>query len=122
MKRLGIPHWHVVVSIEPAPMPDDHFELKGECFRKVNYNSAGITLNPEAFSNEEEVLHTLRHELFHCILAPIDILVNMLTPLLKADPIRQAMAESVRCHAVEKCVINLERMYLGLTKQETPTP
>ena len=123
MKRLGIPHWKIRIGYEPRTAPDDNGVVwKGECLKKVDYNSAGITLNPEAFDNEEEVLGTLRHELFHVVLAPIDVLTNALAPLLESDPIRQAMAESIRYHVIEKCVINLERMYYGLTHVDPSPP
>jgi hypothetical protein len=116
MDKFGIPHWNLVIDYD---LRDDH--ATGECTWRVDYNSATISLDVDAFKDEAHVLKVLRHELFHILLAPYSVVQNALGPLLEQDPIRKAMIESVWVHSMEQAIINLERMYQGLTG-EPPAP
>lgn len=114
-EQFGIAHWRITVSYRPADVDDDGRLHRGHCDRMVDYNQAHITLNPEAFETEEEVLKTLRHELFHIVESPYNILWNVIVEAVQGDKVKLDMLESVRTHASEKTIINLERMYHGLT-------
>ncbi len=117
-KRLGLPHWRIVVGYEPESLNDPNMIRRGECVRMVDYNSTRVVLNPEAFDEESDVLATLRHELFHVVLAPFDVVFNAVAPALEGNDVLRQSVESVRSHAEEQAVINLNRMYLGLTEGE----
>jgi hypothetical protein len=86
---------------------------RGECTRLVDYQSAHISLNPEAFEIESEVLGTLRHELFHIILAPLDLYTSAVARLEISDDAAEIL-DRVREHAIEQAVGGLERMHAGL--------
>lgn len=118
---LGIHHWSIVVRYEPSRAGGEWMS-RGVCERKVEYNAATITLNPEAIDDEDQVLKTLRHELFHIVLAPFDLYRTMLDALIEGDPAKERMFAVAERHAVEKAVINLERMYFGLTHEAAKAP
>lgn len=107
IRRLGVAHWRIEVRYD---LRDD--ETQGECTRLVNYDRAVIRLNPELLDDEADVLRVLRHELFHIILSPIDLFT------IAADTvIPESAAEvvsAVKHHAIERTVINIERLYRGL--------
>jgi hypothetical protein len=120
-EKLGLRDWGIKV----------HFDLKsesieaiasGECNWLIDYEKATIRLAPAELETEEEVIEVLRHEMFHIVLAPISIYANAIRPALEGDAARRAMAESVFTHAVERMVINLERMYRGLTAGAPQAP
>jgi hypothetical protein len=113
-ERLGIERWSIRFSFDPESTGDDGHLKHGECTRLVDYNSAHISLNPESFADEESVLGTLRHELFHVVLAPFDLYSSSVDRALEAGaPVREIL-DRVWDHACERGVINLERMYVGL--------
>jgi hypothetical protein len=113
--RLGLDHWSIQCSFASAPVDDDGHLLRGECTRLVDYHSAHIVFNPEAFSTEEGVLETLRHELFHCVLAPWDLYTSAVARANLTE-VEASILDRVREHATEHTVIGLERMFEGLTE------
>lgn len=114
VRRLGLDGWEFKLSYAPEPADDDGSLKKGECTRLVDYRSACITFNPDAFDDEAGVIATLRHELFHCVLAPIDLYTSAIERLGVADP-AGAILERVLEHSMEKAVEALEAMFVGLT-------
>jgi hypothetical protein len=118
LARLGIDHWKVRCSYAPAPDQDDGCTLRGECTRLLDYHDAFIRFNPEAFEDEDGVLVTLRHELYHIVLAPIDLYTSAVERAVPADS-TSAVLERVREHALESAVTALERMYAGLASNLT---
>jgi hypothetical protein len=117
VQKLGIPHWRIVIDYD---LRDD--EALGQCTWRVDYNSASISLDVDSFKDGEHVLKVLRHELFHVLLSPYSVVRNAIGPLLDQDPIKKAMIESVWTHSMEKAIINLERMYNGLTDKPPEAP
>lgn len=112
---FGIDHWRVEVDYD---LRNDRTEIgwtAGTCTKLVDFEEAGISFDVEAMEDECQVLRVLRHELFHIVLAPFDILTNALLPVVEKDDVLCRMCEKIRQHAVEKAVINLERMYRGLS-------
>lgn len=117
-RRLGIDHWTIKYRVEARPADGDAGTLaKGECTRLVDYDDAFVTLNAEAFDDEAQVMKTLRHELFHIVLAPFDIFWQAVEQAVDAE--RWKILDCIWKHAVEQAVICLERMHYGLT-QTTP--
>jgi hypothetical protein len=115
MTRLGIPHWGIVCTYEPIPSADDDWQHRADCQIAVNYNKALIRFNPEAFDDEADLVKTIRHELFHIVLSPYDVFLAVVRPLLEPTEVVGEMARAAWTHAIEQGVVNLERMYLGLT-------
>ena len=60
------------------------------------------------------MIETLRHELFHCVLAPFDLYTSSVERLEVPGPAR-GILERVLDHAAEAAVANLQRMFAGLT-------
>lgn len=115
MARFGIGHWRIVVSYAPTDADEEGWQRRGRCSRMVDYNQAHITLNSDAFEDEADCVKTLRHELLHIVAAPWDIVWNAAWPLVKDDPIKAGLLDSIHTHAMEQAIVNLERMYRGLT-------
>src|SRR3954447_2607620 len=73
LRQLGLEHWKIAVSYDPERTDSDGHVKHGECTRLLDYESAHISLNPESFDDQDDVLRTLRHELFHVVLSPFDL-------------------------------------------------
>jgi hypothetical protein len=121
MARLGIPHWHVVVSYD-LRADDGICRVKGRCSRAMDYNKARIEFDPDECDDEDDVLKTLRHELFHVIASPFDLYMQAADQLTEEGSPEEAILRRVFDHAVEKAMINLERMFIGLTGPPTTAP
>jgi hypothetical protein len=121
MERLGVPHWQIVVSYD---LRDDNgiCRTKGRCTRAIDYNKARIEFDPEECEDEADVLKTLRHELFHIVASPFDLYMQAADQCTKEDSPEEAILDRVFDHAVEKVMINLERMFIGLTDKSAESP
>lgn len=115
LRRLGVPHWHVRVVYRPEGPDDRQILRRGECDRFVDYNHATISMNPEAFETEEDVLDTLRHEVFHIVLASFDVFLHAVMAAVECEAQRRTL-RSVWTHAAEQGVVALGRMYFGMSK------
>jgi hypothetical protein len=122
MNRLGLGHWRVVVGYEPHTSEDTDCIPAGRCTPLVDYNSARIVLNPEAFEADEDLLKTLRHELFHLVVSPYHVYLHAVSASLPDKSPLAPVLDEVWIHAMEMAVINLERMYFGLTRKPEPKP
>lgn len=109
LDRMGL-EWDVSLSYESEAADDAGHLKRGECTRLVDYDSAHIVLNPEAFHDEAGVLRTLRHELFHIILSPFDLFLSAVQHSGIEGPHADVL-KRIWEHAVERGVINLERMW-----------
>jgi hypothetical protein len=116
VRRLGLTQWEIKLSCTCEPTDDDGFVKRGECTRLVDYQSAHINLNPEAFESADELLKTLRHELFHVVLAPFDLYTSLVEAAVEGNTRFQEMLDRVKDHACELSVFNLERMFQSLTR------
>jgi hypothetical protein len=110
---LGLNQWEVSVGYAAEPADVDGSLKRGECARLVDYHSAHISLNPDAFADEPAVLVTLRHELFHIVLAPFDLYTSAVERI-ELPEVAADLLERVRDHAAERAVAGLERMWAGL--------
>lgn len=110
LSLMGLNLWRVQFD-EYANMrtPHGHTQM-GECNWLIDYEKATITLNPEEFESEVDLVQTLRHECIHILLAPFSIVHEALDPLLAEDKVRQNMIESVWAHSMERTVLCVERM------------
>jgi hypothetical protein len=109
-RQLGISHWKVSAHYD---LRADDCCTRAQCTTLVDYERVRIDFDPDGMDDEAEVIETLLHELLHVVLSPFDIVVNALRDVL--DERTRTILQSIHTHAVEKAVINLERMYLGLT-------
>jgi hypothetical protein len=117
MERLGIAHWKVKVGYDAIAPASDGSIQKGDCTRLVDYNAAFISLNPDAFDDRDEVMATLRHELFHIVLSPYDLFSSAIDRLELPGATANVLAR-VWDHSCEKAVVNLVRMFVGLTSRD----
>lgn len=115
LTRLGLAHWRVEVAYD-LRADCESFAVLGRCTRIGEYNGARIELDADALATEADVLRTLRHELLHVVLAPLDLYRATLAPLF--DETSSTMAEVIWSYCIEKTVVNLERMVAGLTAAE----
>ena len=114
LAAFGLHYWEISVGYDPALGSEEDGVTRGECSRLVDYQSAHICLNPEAFECEKSVLLTLRHELFHIVLSPFDLYTSAVERLEMPDQAVELL-ERIRDHAIERAVAALERMHCGLT-------
>lgn len=124
IRDLAIGHWRLMIEYENKPPDSNGVTERGDCVRLVDYNRATINLNPDAFSDDDEtkVFGVLRHELLHVVLAPFDIFLNVVSPLIEDDPVKTKVIQSVWDHAVEQAVVNLERIHDQLTPEPETKP
>jgi hypothetical protein len=113
--RLGIPHWDVQIGLDLRG-DDGVSRIAGQCTVDIDRNKAFIEFCPDEIDDEGHLLEVLRHELFHVVLSPFDLFTSAVDEALAGDDAGIRVLKRIRAHAVEKAVINLERMYQGLTK------
>lgn len=118
---IGIAHWRIRILYDLRTQEPNGTAL-GQCDRLYDYNQATISLDPGSLEDEEHVLKILRHELFHVLLSPYDMHANITDDLTKGNAKLHGMAARVWRHCQEKAVINLERMYQGLTANPKGKP
>jgi hypothetical protein len=114
---LGLGQWQISLGYDSTLSNGGESVTRGECSRLLDYQSAHITLNPDAFANDDAVLATLRHELYHIVLAPFDLYTSAVERIDLSDDATELL-DRIRDHAIEQTVIALERMYRGLTPAE----
>lgn len=78
---VGAPHWKVEIEYGRCDNP----EWGAQCYRKVEYWHAIITLDPERHDTEQDVLDSLRHEMTHLLLAPFDLYRDLMTQHISVD-------------------------------------
>lgn len=113
LRRFGIEHWKVEVCYD-LRADNGIAHNSARCTRMADYNRAIIEFDPDQFDDEASVLRSLRHELFHVLLSPFDVYSNAAEAALH-DSATTAILARVWSHSVEQAVINLERLYDGLT-------
>jgi hypothetical protein len=111
-RRLGLQGWEIGLGYSAEASHDGSLD-RGECTRLIDYQSAHISLNTEAFEWPDQVVATLRHEMFHVVLAPFDLYTSAVENL-DLDPDTAEVLERVKQHALERCVAGLERMWEGM--------
>lgn len=119
MQDFGLPHWTVTTFYDLRDWHDG-LVTKATCTPRYDYCQATINFDPETFEDGDEkaVLKTLRHELFHIVLSPFNLLRRAAVDFCQNDPVKLGLLDTVWDHVIETGVIHLERMYHGLTHKE----
>lgn len=83
---------------------------------EINYEKATIQIDPAHADHADEagVLNSLRHELFHIIVAPFDAWEWQIDADYKRDTPEHRRARDIFIHACERTVLNLERLWRGV--------
>lgn len=115
MERLGIPHWKITIVLGPTESTDDGSCVLGLCRRLPDYNRAQITINFDDIEDEAKLMRTLVHELSHIVISPFDVYRDTITQHLAPDSHEGRSECRLFTYVVEQTIINLERMYRGLT-------
>jgi hypothetical protein len=116
MDELGVRHWTIEVKYDLRDEDDDGRAV-GQCDRLLDYDRATIRLDPDNI-DEADLLHVLRHELFHVVLAPFDLFGTIAEELTGGNAKLDKAAARVWRHAVEKTISALERMHDNLKGDE----
>jgi hydroxymethylpyrimidine/phosphomethylpyrimidine kinase len=107
MRQLGVQAWKVSVLYEPTGNPN----WVASCTRQLPYQSAVIRIDPHMAESEEDVLDSLRHELIHVLLAPLDAYRDVVTSNIEADSPMDAAEDRAWTQAIETCVLAVERIF-----------
>ena len=116
MARLGVPHWRVSVDYGPCSNPN----WKASCGRTPDYNQATITIDASLADNEQDVIDSLEHELFHVLLAPFGLYRDLVTQHVAEGSAEEKQEARLFCFTIEQMVINLKRMRIGLAPAVSP--
>lgn len=108
-ESMGIGHWRLRVQYGPIEGGDAKTALYGTCRPLPEYERATIELDPEQFDDEAELLRTLRHELFHAVLGPLELLMRVAVYGLGGR--HGQSVRSAATYAIEGVIRNLERLW-----------
>ncbi|MBD2119351.1 hypothetical protein [Trichocoleus sp. FACHB-262] len=107
MRQLGVQAWKVAVLYEPTGNPN----WVASCTRQLPYQSAVIRIDPHMAESEADVLNSLRHELIHVLLAPLDAYRDVVISNIEADSPMDAAEDRAWTMAIETCVLAVERIF-----------
>lgn len=123
MRRLGIPHWNVKVRLDQIGQAPDGWRRVGQCDLRPDYNRAIVEINPDDIDDEQHLMKVLRHELFHILLSPYTVYREIVAQYVPTGTPEDRADTRAYTHFMEQAVVNLERMFQGLTgQQDTPAP
>nr|WP_290224128.1 hypothetical protein [Trichocoleus desertorum] len=108
MRQLGVQAWRVSVLYEPA---GNNPNWVASCLTNLPYQRATIRIDPQMAESEEDVLDSLRHELIHVLLAPLDAYRDLVTSNIEADSSMDAAESRAWTMAIETCVLAVERIF-----------
>jgi hypothetical protein len=119
LHKLGIGHWKIVVEYE---LPDDPRGRRAacDCLPLTPYNQARIRIDPNEIDDADDLLMKLRHELFHILLSPYRVYRHVQAATIPAGSPADEQEDRLWEYCDEQAVINLERMYQGLTAGPAP--
>ena len=113
MGRLCLGEWTIEVTYE-------HLEdCRAEVELRPGHRKVFITMDPQRFDDEDQVLRTLRHELLHVLSAEFDVYRKMVRETVASELFRAL--DYVCTHAEEVLTARLERMLdngLGISVSE----
>lgn len=112
MDAVGIRHWNIVVNFDLRE-GDEHRVTRAMCHASPDYEFAKIQMDPDALPDRETVLEALRHELFHCLLSPLDVYREAMTQHIENGTPEAQREARLWHHFLERSVANLERMWNG---------
>jgi hypothetical protein len=127
MEVLGIPHWRITVEYELPPDEGDGRHPRGwqttaECGLNTPYNQATIRIAPGRIDDRDHLIKVLRHELFHVLLSPYRLYRHVQAATIREGSPADEQEDRLWDYCDEQAVINLERMYRGLTAGAPQAP
>lgn len=99
---------HYKLTVDCKPLPDG---TRAEVELNPTYEFATILFDADKFKTDDELLDSLHHELCHVVLAPIEAYFKFAAPHFAEGTPLAASERSVRIHAEEQIVCNLERIW-----------
>lgn len=121
-QRFGLSHWRIETHVVGIPDEGGQTTL-GDVEVMPERERASVRLNALALDNEVEALATLRHELLHIVVSPMQLFLDSVLARLPEEQhtdLRQLFA-----FADEMSVRNLERLHYNMERMErngTPDP
>jgi hypothetical protein len=102
---FGLRYWTITVTYRPRR------KSKGKCNGDASYEQATINLDPDRFEDgdEDDVLSVLRHELFHVVISPINLVRHL--ALLGIEGREYDRMLVTLNYAGEQTIRNLERLW-----------
>jgi|GEM_PF-3436176 len=104
-KLLGVQFWIITVTYEPISDP----KINSTCDRQYPQQKAVINIDPGKHRTEADILHSLRHELIHILLSPLDVYRNLAaanfepnTPMAKVEATSWEISLELSVLAVER--------------------
>jgi hypothetical protein len=127
MEVLGISHWRITVEYELPPDEGDGRHPRGwqttaECGLNTPYNQATIRIDPGRIDDRDHLIKELRHELFHVLLSPYRLYRHVQAATIREGSPADEQEDRLWDYCDEQAVINLERMYRGLTAGAPQAP
>lgn len=112
IKLLALEHWDIKFEYDL-----DDLDIYGECHKQYDYKRATIRFNPKMFEERAAVVKTLRHELFHIVLAPFDLYMESIDELLIDGTDKAHILGKIWTHAHEQGVLALELIWQQMTNE-----
>ena len=115
-KAMGLGHWDYSWSLGPCSSREERGEkivTRAYCNIALEYEKFFIQIDSDEIDDEETLLSILRHELFHVVLAPFELVRETFVPDFEDEPPSKEMRSTRKVwhHSVEKAVIALERLW-----------
>lgn len=115
MNMLGVVRsWRINVLYESP----SNQEWMASCERLLSYQRATIRIDPARHDTEAEVIDSLRHELIHVLLAPLDAYRDIVTASIEADSSMDCAESRAWELAIETTVLSIERMFDWAAKEK----
>ncbi|HEX2864271.1 MAG TPA: hypothetical protein VHN99_06860 [Deinococcales bacterium] len=107
---LHLSHWHLVLDFDERDPPKA--DRAAEVEIQPDYDKATIRFYTQtlAGANERQVLHALRHELLHVVLAPYDVMEDAARAALHGKKAALRAFDRTAFYAREQAVICLQRI------------
>jgi hypothetical protein len=103
MRLVGVSHWTIAVSFDATKEG-----TKATCEVFVKYERAEITIDAQKAETPLDVLESLRHELFHVLLANFEVYFQIVQRATKEQELVDLNLYGWQ-FAQEKTVLNMER-------------
>jgi hypothetical protein len=114
--ELGVGHWSIHFKIISSEVEED--QSRANCDAMPEYEFARIAIVAAGYGqgDEQDLVHDIRHELFHIVTSPIERLEDTIKAALgEESPLSPALLEVAR-QVAEEMVVNLERMYQAMLR------
>lgn len=92
-------------------------KVYAECDARLDYRRTTISFNPAMMENEVDLITSLRHEMFHTVLACYNLYMEAVDELLTDDSPEAKILGRIWTHVIEQGVVNLELMWERLRNE-----